>query len=98
MTLEIWLWIIAGIVVSEIIFIFAYKNDWFGINNQSGGCWIGTKVLSLIFGCFFVFVNSLFVFCGTTNYINLLWFYSVIVGIGLLFLINYKIKKWIDKE
>ena len=40
MTLELILWILAGIVIGEILFIFLYKDDW----EIANGKWKVTKL------------------------------------------------------
>ena len=106
MTLELILWIIAGIIISEILFIFAYKNEWYSSIIFYPDNWMDYKFLSFIIGGMFTSVNYVIVFNDklncikgevcTANYINILWSFLVLGEIGLLFLINYGIKELID--
>ena len=100
MTLEVILWWVAWIVTSEIIFVIGY----FKIEEIK---WIALKFLSFMVGGFFIFTQLLVVTSTTpyesislanANYIYLFYEFLILLSIGILFLINYSITKYVDKK
>jgi len=91
MTLELLLWLIAWVVVSEIIFIVGY----FFLYDEDE--WVKGKIISFFVGGLFIFIQCMIVFAGTQesvvtftdpNYIHLLYEAIVIGIIVFLFGIN----------
>ncbi len=98
MTLELILWIISGIIISEIVYFYImryYYDEDTDIN------WVGIKLLSLLGSGGFTMLQAGIVF-GFHNtfsdlkphYIRLLWEFLIISGIVLFFLFN----KWLGKK
>lgn len=91
-TLEIILWLVVGLIISEVIFILLTKlmkkdkYNW-------GDSFISRKAKSLIVGYLFLFVQYLIVFDVRDNgeYIRLLWEIGIIGFLVLFFYINKKI-------
>jgi hypothetical protein len=109
MNLEVILWIIFGIILSEIIYFFWYKytceneNEYYIFESNQ---WILIKILSYLFGALFMVMQSMIVgdksciefFCGNRNYSNLIYELFVIGAIILLYYINKWIAKYILKR
>lgn len=98
MNLEILIWAVSIFFLSEVLFILAYKYNWFGF----GSDWVSTKFISFLIVGFFAALNFSIV-CGLTeeavkNYSNLIWLYLLLGTIGIIILLNYIIKLYIDKK
>lgn len=100
MNLEIILWFVAGIVLSEIIFIIWYTyeyNDHYGNMN-----WKGVKFLSFLAGGGFISIQYLLVMGIESDpgygYIVLLYEVIGIVIISIFMWINSLIAKKIEKK
>jgi len=111
MTLELILWIVAGLVVMEIIFIIGYrhickrKEDFFSGNLFHEGDWIGVKLLSFLIAGAFIKVQAIIVFGatatgfnGVSHYEYLLYELLIIIVIGIFFLINKLIANRIEDK
>ena len=112
MNLELILWILAGIVVSEIIFIFWYKNvckrkeDLDDILLFSKEEWFYVKIMSFLIGSLFIFIQYTLVFCGIINkvegaiphYEYLLYELGILLIIGAFFCINKLIANKIESQ
>lgn len=102
MNLEIILWIAAGIIISEIIFILwtiksknLHEFDFWEIN------WVYRKFVSLVIGGLFTFIQVIITYdyyLKLFHYEYLLYEVLILGGIAGLFLINYFINKMINKE
>jgi len=95
MNLEIILGFVVWFVISEIIFIILTIKDF--MSN-----WITTKFTSFFFGGIFMCIQLFILTEGThsniIHYEYLLYELIVLAGIGLLFLLNYKLYKFINKN
>ncbi|GAF76183.1 unnamed protein product [marine sediment metagenome] len=92
MTLEIILWILAWVVISEVGFIISLKK--LGIEG-----WVQAKLLCFVVGALFMAVQIFIVFMeGESQYINLLYEFIILGIIAALFLINKRIVDYIKKK
>ncbi|MCK9429527.1 MAG: hypothetical protein M0R17_05945 [Candidatus Omnitrophica bacterium] len=100
MSFEIICWIVAGIILSEVVFIIWTKKD---KDNEVN--WVGRKIISLL-GTFLFMLIQIGIGCGFKgnivdsfnfiNYVNYLYELLIILSIGILFGINYLIQKKIN--
>lgn len=107
-TLEIILWIAAGLIISEVIFIIwtkkAKKNADYKMGISNTGDYFGRKILSLFFGGFFTFIQYTIVFITKDgfneigNYERLIYEVLIIGFLVLFFYINKKISDKILNE
>lgn len=104
MALEVWLWIIAGVIISEIIFIVWHRHNCKNKNVNSYD-WIFTKLISFFIGGFFIFIQAFIVLHGfdtqienpVAHYEYLIYELIILGAITLLFLINKQIAKCLNK-
>jgi hypothetical protein len=110
-TLEIFIWIGIAIIISEVIFIIWTKwykknEDEYNIFSQSGDTFLSRKIISLLIGGLFTFIQFAVVWCSNEKEFNLvnipryefLLYEVIIIGfIALFFLINKKINDYILK-
>lgn len=94
MSLEFILWMVAGLVISEIFFILFIK--WKIYKKKE---WKSCKAACFLIGSFFTAVQAAIVFTGECvefpcegNYFMLVYELGVILGIAILFYINSWIK------
>lgn len=104
MTLELILWLVAGLIISEIIFIIGYKAKCID-DDESGEApnWIFYKIISLIIGGFIVGFHALFFLVhpegeNPIGYIGFLYEGIIILIITILFGANKLIAEYIDKK
>jgi len=96
MTLELILWFVAWVVLSEVAFVILYKHY------SEGLTWIGVKFFSFINVGFFMAIQGLIVSFdksgnfGQANYIHLVYELIIIAAIVGLFFCNWLISKKID--
>ena len=99
MTLEIILWLVAWVVLSEVAFVISY----FKYGNDSIYGWGSFKFMSFLFVGGFMFIQFVIVFVdkttnfGSAHYIRLLYEAIIIAVIAGLFFCNWLITKKIDK-
>ena len=108
MNLELILWILAGIVVSEIIFILWYKKECKQEEDSDGirMNWMGVKIGSFLIGSFFTFTQYMIICWDILNevegtivhYEYLLYELAIFLVIGLFFLINKSIANKIESQ
>lgn len=103
MSLELWLWFAAWVVLSEVVFVI-----WYYIDNCK---WVGVKIISFILGAAFMALQyligtgNMFDVCelgvfgclSVIDYNNFLYEFYIILAIGLFIGANYAIVKLIDK-
>lgn len=101
MSLEIILWIVAWVVLSEVAFIFSYST--FG--EDSDISWVGFKFISFLLVGVFMMFQFLIVFWGMegdcemiSHYIRLLYEAIIITVIAGFFYGNSLISKKIDNS
>jgi len=100
MTLEFILWILAWLVVSEILFIIMYKRDWLYYIG-----WVAKKIYSLMLGFCFMLLQ-LAILCPSylteiplvLHYERLLYEVAVIVVIGIYFRLNKLLVMFMDRK
>ena len=96
MNLELILWVVAWILLSELIFII-----WYAVRDEDyiKMDWGGIKFLSYVWSFLFMATQVIVVRLVSNPepaYINLLYELAIILVIGLLILINWLIVKQID--
>lgn len=101
MTLELILWLVAWVVISEVVFVIIQIKNFLEIN------WVGNKLVSFCIGGVFIFIQGFVVFgdggkvalFGTVpHYINLVYEAIVLGVIAILFLCNWLISKKIEEK
>lgn len=111
MIIEYWLWIIAGIVLSEIIFIFWYRhacknegNEFKGLFTFDSDDWWIIKILSLLIGGFFTFFQFVITCvssCGEETFVCPIHHYEyllyefLVIVVVVLF---FMFNKWLIKK
>ncbi len=100
MNIELILWIVASVVVVEIIFILFLKHDDYGELH-----WVGAKFLAIFIGVIFMLIQGGIVFGfegeikeAVANYMNLLYEGIIILGIFLFFYLNKQVAYWVGKK
>lgn len=94
MTIELILWILVGLLISEIIFILQCR--------RCPGNWVGDKIGSLWLAIIFMLVQVIVVrpkfvgYSGEANYFNLVYEAGVIVFFVILFYLNKQLAKQIS--
>lgn len=104
MNLEILLWIVAYVILSEIVFVILLKRSNKEYSFLNGIHWCVLKILSFVFVGVFMLIQEGIVFgngdhfTGTPHYINLFYELLIIAGITLLFLMDKAISKAMEKK
>jgi len=101
MNLELILWIVAGVIISEILFVIALRTNFMlKPKKRTRFDWIGEKVGCLLMGSLFMGLQYgiTLIDTGDVRYINLLYEFLIIGGICFFFWINYLIQKKIGKR
>ena len=100
MTLEIILWFLAWIVLSETLFIYGIKKDFF-LAKES---WVWWKFFSFICGILVILINIGLVFGSSAepfvnpHYINLFYEACVILVLGGFFYLNKLVVDYFNKK
>ena len=94
MTLELILWLIAGFVISEGIFIFGIKMEF----EMAEDSWVSWKFFSFMLGGLFMSIQFMVIFCvcdpnllwdlSNPHYIWLLYEFLIILGVYVFFKAN----------